>query len=415
MLNSRLPVPALTLIVLLAALAFSCGDDDGDTTVTPATERTLEADETPTGVATEPRDRPRIIITKILEGDDSGQEYTFASDIPGEFSLSTGESYDSGELEPGVYFVQEEVPAGSSDPDVRCTRNSEAQDIDLARIQVEEGDLVECVVTNRKPVEGGRIVIRKETIPAEPAGNSQEFQFDTSYAGLVTVSSAQEETSAPLPASSGYSVKERVQPGWKLVSVTCSDGSPSDDISLTAGETITCTFVNEAEPERGSIVVRKETVPPGAPQEFSFTSDWLAAGFTLSDGTQQIFEELATGVYSVTEVPVARWELANASCDNGSPPDTVKVDPGEVVVCTFVNQTSPVSMKAQIKVGDGDTCVAVFRLPGGSAQPVTDLSHDPATGWLTLEWVVKAGEPKGKGSLELTCGSKPITMTVTVT
>ncbi|MCA9852941.1 MAG: hypothetical protein KC482_04990, partial [Dehalococcoidia bacterium] len=61
--------------------------------------------------------------------------------------------------------VQEEVPAGSSDPDVRCTRNSEAQDIDLARIQVEEGDLVECVVTNRKPVEGGRIVIRKETIP----------------------------------------------------------------------------------------------------------------------------------------------------------------------------------------------------------------------------------------------------------
>jgi LPXTG-motif cell wall-anchored protein len=42
-------------------------------------------------------------------------------------------------------------------------------------------------------------------------------------------------------------VDELVPAGWDLVSAICSDESPIDAIDLAAGETVTCTFINERE------------------------------------------------------------------------------------------------------------------------------------------------------------------------
>ncbi|MGH2978371.1 MAG: prealbumin-like fold domain-containing protein, partial [Solirubrobacterales bacterium] len=61
----------------------------------------------------------------------------------------------------------------------------------------------------------------------------------------------------------GYSIAETLPTGWSQVSATCSDGSPTEDIDVSAGETVTCTFVNTrgyarpraASPQQLSLVV----------------------------------------------------------------------------------------------------------------------------------------------------------------
>jgi hypothetical protein len=54
------------------------------------------------------------------------------------------------------------------------------------------------------------------------------------------------EKSFNVVAKSGYGVSETVPPGWIQDSATCSNGSPLDNISVGANETVTCTFVNKA-------------------------------------------------------------------------------------------------------------------------------------------------------------------------
>ena len=52
------------------------------------------------------------------------------------------------------------------------------------------------------------------------------------------------EQSFSVPTGSGYSVVEQPVSGWSLASASCSDGSPLSNIAVSAGETVTCTFVN---------------------------------------------------------------------------------------------------------------------------------------------------------------------------
>jgi hypothetical protein len=60
--------------------------------------------------------------------------------------------------------------------------------------------------------------------------------------------------SGPLPAGS-YSVSETTAPGWDT-DASCSDGSSPIGISLSSGETVTCTFTNR---KRGSVTLKKTT------------------------------------------------------------------------------------------------------------------------------------------------------------
>jgi hypothetical protein len=97
----------------------------------------------------------------------------------------------------------------------------------------------------------GRIVVVKDTQPDDP----QDFSF-TAGGGLLPSSFSLDDDSNPtlsnsrtfanLMPASGYSVSESVSvsSGWGLSSATCDDGSPVTNIDVSAGETVTCTFVN---------------------------------------------------------------------------------------------------------------------------------------------------------------------------
>ena len=110
----------------------------------------------------------------------------------------------------------------------------------------------------------GTIVVRKDAQPDD----AQDFSF-TGGGGLPDFTldddadaTLANEQSFSVPAGSGYSVVEQPVSGWSLTSASCSDGSPLSNIAVSAGETVTCTFVNTEDcvPDAGNAIV--ESQPP---------------------------------------------------------------------------------------------------------------------------------------------------------
>ena len=96
----------------------------------------------------------------------------------------------------------------------------------------------------------GTVTVVLDTIPDDPqdfsftAGGGispPSFQLDDDADGTLSNTRA----FANLTPGSGYSLSQALPTGWSEVSATCDDGSPVSDIDLAAGETVTCTFVDQ--------------------------------------------------------------------------------------------------------------------------------------------------------------------------
>jgi uncharacterized repeat protein (TIGR01451 family) len=210
-----------------------------------------------------------IIVEKQTNPDGHPQSFEFqASYDEGGFSLSDGEHNDSGELNPGLYSVSENVPAGWDLTSATCSDGSDPSEIELSA-----DENVTCVFENTLRL--GSIVVEKQT---NPDGHPQSFEFEASYdEGGFSLSDGQQNDSGDLLPGM-YSVSENVPAGWSLTSATCSDGSDPSEIELSAGENVTCVFENSLVPflGRGAIDVQKSATPtsvkePGGLVTFSVT------------------------------------------------------------------------------------------------------------------------------------------------
>ncbi|MEM1080748.1 MAG: Ig-like domain-containing protein [Pseudomonadota bacterium] len=92
----------------------------------------------------------------------------------------------------------------------------------------------------------------------------------------------------------------------------------------------------------GALVVRKETLPDGSKQRFSFSGD--ATG-EIGDGEQITVFNLLPGTYSVTEAVPVGWLLEAIECDDTnstgdlvSATATFRIEPSEIVECIFTNR-----------------------------------------------------------------------------
>ena len=89
-------------------------------------------------------------------------------------------------------------------------------------------------------------------------------------------------------------------------------------------------------------MVQKVTEPSPDPSSaafgFSVAAPLSPTVFTLQDGETQIFTDLVSGTYSVSETMPTDWELVTAICDDGSDPAAITLDPGETVICIFTNR-----------------------------------------------------------------------------
>ena len=156
-----------------------------------------------------------------------------------DFSLTPGEAFQLGggdsrafDLTPGSYALGATTPAGWQQTGASCDNGDP-----LDAIVLEAGDAVTCAVSYRKL---GTIVVTKQTLPA---GATATFAFTPSYGGIFTLSDGQQHTTNDL-LPGNYGVAETLPAGWAQTSATCDDGSAPGAIALSAGETVTCAFVN---------------------------------------------------------------------------------------------------------------------------------------------------------------------------
>jgi hypothetical protein len=197
--------------------------------------------------------------------------------------------FESAFLDPGAtdYTTVETVPGGWTLTNRNCVRtvggavktfSSPANGI---TVHVTAGEDITCTFTNTK---NGQITIVKDAVP----NALQDFVFagditgcasftlddDDAVTGADNTNSNQKVCSV---APGTFYVDETVPGGWAKTSATCSDGSPITAIAVSAGENITCTFVNTV--VTPAINVTKSATP-GA---FSAVSGVLPSGFAAKD------------------------------------------------------------------------------------------------------------------------------------
>jgi hypothetical protein len=151
------------------------------------------------------------------------------------------------DLTPGSgYSLAESVPAGWVLAGSSCDDGSPRTNIDVS-----VGETVSCYFTNN-PTDLGSITLRKEAQPE--SGQAFKFTSTSPYVsfpepfGLVDDGPGGNPNEETLSVRAGtYSFGEDMPAVWKQAWAGCDDGSPVTAVQLSAGEHITCTFLNYRE------------------------------------------------------------------------------------------------------------------------------------------------------------------------
>jgi hypothetical protein len=305
------------------------------------------------------RERAKLTVEKQTLPDGSAQlfDFTGSANLPDAdeaFSLSDGNSHSVSDLAPGSYEVTETGEPGWDLTQLSC--DDAGDDVpsttDLAggkaSFELEAGEDVTCTFTNRERA--------KLTVPD---GSAETFGFTTDLPDPDDSFSLADEgvQTASNLVPGAYQVDEDPKANWDLTQIGCTD--PDDgtstslvnrraSIDLDPGETVHCTFTNH---ERAKLIVEKQTVPNGAPGNFTFTG--TAAG-TISDNGQIVVADLTPGTYtSIENDPAPSFLLSSIGCDDANSTGslatrtaTFRLEAGETVRCTFTNaKTAQISGK----------------------------------------------------------------------
>ena len=270
----------------------------------------------------------------------------------------------SGLVRAGTYAATAgATPAGWDLVSSSCTDGSAPASIGLSA-----GESVTCAFNY---VKRGHVIV---DVTTTPSASSQSFAF-TLTGGPSSISQPFSLTDAATPYDSGatkpgtYAATPGATPsGWDLVSSSCSDGSATGSIGLSAGETVTCTF-NFV--QRGKIVIDEVTIPSGDPQSFPYSltggPDSISASFSLTDAaTPYTSAFVKAGTYAASQSPLpAGWDLTSAACSDGSAPSAVSLSAGEIVTCTFVHTKRGKILVDEVTTPSGDSQLFSFTLTGG--------------------------------------------------
>jgi predicted outer membrane repeat protein len=320
---------------------IQCDDTDssGDPDTATATFR-LQPGETVTCTFTNTRPGTIVVEKQTYPGGDSGP-FAFQGALTG--SLGDGDQLKT-KVQPGTYTVREVVPGGWELTSVKCddsnSRGDRAQK--KAVFKVAPGEKVTCTFTNSQQ---GSVTIIKDALPQ----SSQSFDIVGDLGSFALADDGQSYNARTVKdlEPGRYTVREMIPSGWYLAGIKCvdQDGGTAVDvdnaeatIDLDEGEAVVCTFENR---KTGTIVVAKETVPPGSPALFAFEGD--AAG-EISDGQSIVVDGLQAGTYTSRELVPEGWTLTSIQCDDGESSGevatataTFRLQPGETVVCRFTD------------------------------------------------------------------------------
>jgi uncharacterized repeat protein (TIGR01451 family) len=269
----------------------------------------------------------------------NGDPETFG--FTGEIVTTLGDGgTDSKPVAAGTYTVTETAEPGWVITSMGCSDANSTGSVDTGAFtyRVAPGETVTCTVENTKL---GTIVVEKQT---RPDGDPTEFAFS----GDIDANVSDGDTASESVLPGDYSVAETVPAGWDLEEINCVDptqnsegvlGTATANFDVAAGETITCTFVNEKD---SNIVIVKETLPNGSQQQFEFDASYYEGSFFLGDGDQDDSGDLDPGSYQVSEDVPTGWQIDDVDCGESSHQvegSSVGIDlgAGETVICTFTN------------------------------------------------------------------------------
>jgi hypothetical protein len=257
-----------------------------------------------------------------------------------------------------------------------------------------ENDVLDCTYTNRARA---TIIIKKITSDGQ---GSFDFTSNTLTPASWTLTTTGPGAAGADSRSFGnlaagtYDAAETVPPNWNLTSATCDDGSAVSAIGLSAGETVTCTFVNAR--ERGAIKItklRKHAAdgPGDHPQAgVTFTingGDLPAAGLTVTtdaNGEACVGNLVVSGLvgnYSVTETVPAGYHVVGSDTQGGIAVSESTCGSGAAGV-TFHNiplTNLTVSVDSQVNGGTAST------IDCGAGVVSTDPNGDGSTSLNNLE------------------------------
>jgi uncharacterized repeat protein (TIGR01451 family)/fimbrial isopeptide formation D2 family protein len=156
--------------------------------------------------------------------------------------------------------------------------------------------------------------------------------------GAFTLPAAGGSTSKMELDAGSYTVSETTKDGYD-VTVTCTNGDSGTagvTVDLAPGDDVTCTFWNVA--QDGSITVIKSLDGVAPTEDWGYTGD-LGAFDLPAAGGQDTFSGLDAGTYDIAETTKDGYAVS-VSCDSGetgAASVSVDLDPGENVICTFLN------------------------------------------------------------------------------
>jgi uncharacterized repeat protein (TIGR02543 family) len=174
----------------------------------------------------------------------------------------------------------------------------------------------------------GSIVVDKVT---NPGGDPASFAFTLSggpsnlnQSFNLTDAAPPYNSGAVLPGS-GYKVTETVPSGWNLTGATCSDGSRPDNVDLSAGETVTCTFTNT---KQVTLTVNRTGTGNG-----TVTSN--PAGINCGADCTETYN--GNTVVALTATPAAGSSFAGWSgdCSGTDPTTSVTMNANKTCTATF--------------------------------------------------------------------------------
>ncbi len=189
------------------------------------------------------------------------------------------------------------------------------------------GRVFTCGFTNE---ELGRIIVKKVT---DPAGDSALFNFKLSGGPLAldmpfSLRGGEQRDSGHLQAGSGYKLVEDSTSGWDFAGAVCDDGSPTDNITVSPGEVVTCTVNNTKHGDVGVTKTVSGQVPP-AGSSFTFQvrkgASAAEAGTVLLTDTSDAAgvvdfggATLSPGSYQLCEAGIPAGWLSGLSTESGS-------------------------------------------------------------------------------------------------
>ncbi len=297
-----------------------------------------------------------------------------------------------------------------------------------ATLVAQTGETVACTFLNTLD---GTLVIRKESTP-EALGDTFTFEGDVA-GGLRDYSTTgpDEELFLTVAPSTIVSSEEQVPAGYRLTDITCvgatnsavtigsdanfpgfEDGDTGVTASIAAGETVICTFTNEKE---GSITINKNTI--GGDGTFAFGGDLGSFQIDTSQENDEVFTDLLTGTYLVSETVPYGWNLTDISCtgavdsvitiggsggfNEGDTGVSIDLAPGEDILCTFTNTELGSITVAKETLPDGS--VESFTFTGDAAGSITDGAAITVSDLLPGTYTSTETVPAGWDLVDIQC------------